>query len=317
MADSLDRTDMATADDILNVMTVDVEDYFQVSAFDDVVSRNDWPRFESRVVANTERLLEIFDQSGVRATFFVLGWIAEASPDLVRRISSGGHEIASHGYSHRLVYDMTPEDFRGDLRKAKAVLDGAGATGVRGYRAPSYSITARSLWALDVLIEEGYQYDCSIFPIHHDRYGIPSSPRHPHVITRSAGSILEIPPSTVRMGGVNIPVSGGGYFRILPYTWTWRGIRRLNAVEHKPAVFYLHPWELDPGQPRLEAGWRSRFRHYTNLTRTEGRLRALLQDFRFGTISAALVEPAVAGQAGAAEAAAVGSDVSRISTRVA
>jgi polysaccharide deacetylase family protein (PEP-CTERM system associated) len=274
---------------IVNVMTVDVEDYFQVSAFEAVAPKNRWDGFESRVVANTERVLAVLRDAGVSATFFVLGWTAERYPHLVRRIVEEGHEIASHGYAHRLVYDMTPDEFRNDLREAKAALEAAGAGGVCGYRAASYSITARSLWAMDVLIEEGYAYDCSIFPIHHDRYGIPGAPRYPHIVERPGGSLLEIPPSTVSFAGLNLPVAGGGYFRILPYAWTERGIRHLNQVEKQPAVFYVHPWELDPAQPRLAAGWRSRLRHYTNLGRTEERLRALLGTFRFGSISAVLL----------------------------
>jgi polysaccharide deacetylase family protein (PEP-CTERM system associated) len=274
---------------IENVMTIDVEDYFQVSAFESVVSRTEWDRYESRVEANTDRVLGILREAGTTSTFFVLGWVAERYPQLVRRIIEEGHEVASHGYSHRLVYDMTPEEFREDLRQAKAAIIAAGAPDVYGYRAPSYSITTESLWALDVLAEEGYVYDCSIFPIHHDRYGIPNAPRHMHPRVRPAGTLLEIPPSTLAVGGVNVPVGGGGYFRILPYCWTRRGIRYLNDVERRPAVFYLHPWELDPGQPRLEASWRSQLRHYTNLESTESRLRQLLREFRFGSVASVVL----------------------------
>ncbi len=283
----------ATQPSIVNVMTVDVEDYFQVSAFDRVVSRADWASFEGRVVANTGRLLDVFAEAGVHATFFVLGWTAERHPGLVSEIVARGHDVASHGHSHRLVYEMTREEFRDDLRRAKAALEAAGAPAVLGYRAPSYSITSRSLWALDVLVEEGFQYDSSIFPIHHDRYGIPSWTRHPHVISREGGSLLEVPPSTVRVGRINLPASGGGYFRILPYAWTKHAIRRLNHAEAKPAVFYVHPWEIDPGQPRMAADWRSRFRHYTNLDRTEKRLRRLVNEFAFSNISETLLAPAV------------------------
>lgn len=277
---------------IVNVMTVDVEDYFQVSAFEAVVSRDSWHQFESRVCANTERLLAIFDDAGVHGTFFVLGWIGHHFPELVRRIASLGHEIASHSYAHRLVYDMTPDEFRDDLRRARAVLESAGGAPVQGFRAPSYSITARSLWAVEILIEEGYRYDASIFPIYHDRYGIPWAPRHPHLLERSGGSILEAPASTIRLGAVNVPVAGGGYFRILPYAWTRWGIARLNGVEHKPAIVYLHPWEIDPDQPRLGTGRVSRFRHYRNLHRTEGRLRQLLRDFRFAPMTTVLKDVA-------------------------
>jgi polysaccharide deacetylase family protein (PEP-CTERM system associated) len=269
---------------VVNAMTVDVEDYFHVSVFDGVVPRHQWSDFESRVCANTDRLLGVFADADVRATFFILGWVAERFPELVHRIAAQGHEIASHGYAHRLVYDQTPAAFRDDVRRAKRLLEDAGGVPVGGFRAPSYSVTPRSLWALDVLIEEGYTYDASIFPIVHDRYGIPVSARHPYQLRRERGTLVEIPGSTVRVGPANLPIAGGGYFRILPYAWTRWGIARLNRVEGKPAVFYLHPWEIDPNQPRLPAGLLGRFRHYRNLDKTETRLRALLHDFRFGSI---------------------------------
>jgi polysaccharide deacetylase family protein (PEP-CTERM system associated) len=272
----------------MNAMTIDVEDYFHVSVFDGVVPRAYWETLESRVCRNTDRLLDIFDESGTTATFFVLGWVAERFPDLVARIAARGHEVASHGYGHRLVYDQTPQAFREDVRRAKAVVEDAAGAQVRGYRAPSYSITPRSLWALDVLIEEGYSYDSSIFPIRHDRYGIPLSPRHPYVLQRSGGSLVEAPASTTSVGPLNLPIAGGGYFRILPYTWTRWGIGRVNRLEGCPAIFYLHPWEIDPAQPRLRAGLLSRFRHYRNLGCTEDRLRQLMADFRFGTMGAML-----------------------------
>lgn len=269
---------------IVNAMTVDVEDYFHVSAFEHVVSRSRWDQLESRVCMNTERLLELFESQGVKATFFVLGWVAERSPSLVSRIVSLGHEVASHGYSHRLIYQQTPEGFREDIRRAKDLLEGMTGRPVAGYRAPSYSITTRSLWALDVLLAEGHTYDASIFPIRHDRYGIPESPRHPYVLQRPSGALIEAPGSTVRLSGVNVPVAGGGYFRILPYAWTRWGIGRLNTRERRPAIFYLHPWEIDPAQPRLDAGWLGRFRHYRNLDKTEGRLRRLLREFSFAPL---------------------------------
>jgi polysaccharide deacetylase family protein (PEP-CTERM system associated) len=290
----------AQRSDIINAMTVDVEDYFHVSVFDGVVPRQRWQSLESRVCANTERLLAIFEESRTQATFFVLGCVAERFPNLVRRIASLGHEIGSHGYGHRLVYDLTPAAFREDLRKAKAVLESAAHTPVLAYRAPSYSITPRSLWALDVLIEEGYRYDTSIFPIHHDRYGIPVSARQPYVIERPGGSLTEVPASTVRVGPLNLPIGGGGYFRLLPYGWTRWGIAHLNRVERRPAVFYLHPWEIDPGQPRLAASWLGRYRHYRNLEDTERRLRQLLSDFRFSTLTAMLREELVSDFDGAA-----------------
>lgn len=272
------------ADRIVNAMTVDVEDYFQVSAFDDVVSRADWDGMESRVVRNTERLLDLFAEFGVRATFFVLGWVAERQPALVRSIAERGHEIASHGYGHRLIYTQTADQFRADLRRGRDVIEAACGIRPRGYRAPSFSITAQSLWAFDVLVEEGFEYDASVFPVRHDRYGLPDAPRHPYIVSRASGTIVETPASTVRVGATNLPVAGGGYFRLLPYAWTRWGFNRLNRVERRPAVFYLHPWEVDPDQPRLKAGRLSRFRHYRNLDKTERRLRQLLTDFRFDSL---------------------------------
>jgi polysaccharide deacetylase family protein (PEP-CTERM system associated) len=265
-------------------MSVDVEDYFQVSAFDRVVPRSSWNDMESRVCRNTERLLDIFDEHRVRATFFILGWVADRHPQLVRAVAIRGHEIASHGYGHRLIYEQTHEAFRQDVRRAKALLEDLSGSAVAGYRAPSYSITKRSLWALDILMEEGYQYDASIFPIRHDRYGIPDSPRHMYPVERQHGVLTEVPASTVRLGFVNLPIAGGGYFRILPYAWTRWGISRLNRLERQPAVFYLHPWEIDPDQPRMPAGMLGRFRHYRNLHKTERRLRMLLREFRFAPV---------------------------------
>jgi polysaccharide deacetylase family protein (PEP-CTERM system associated) len=274
--------------EIVNAMTVDVEDYFHVSVFDGIVPRSGWLGMESRVVANTERLLDLFDEFDTRGTFFVLGWVAERHPSLVRAIAERGHEVASHGYAHRLIYDQTRATFQDDVRRAKQLLEDACGQEVAGFRAPSYSVTPRSLWALDVLIEEGYRYDASIFPIRHDRYGIPVSPREPFPIERPGGSLMEVPGSTVRLGPLNLPVAGGGYFRILPYAWTRWGIARVNSEEQQAAVFYIHPWEIDPDQPRLQAGWLGRFRHYRNLEKTEDRLRSLLTDFRFGTVAALL-----------------------------
>ena len=273
---------------VVNAMSVDVEDYFHVSVFDGIVPRTQWAQMESRVCANTDRLLDLFAEFNVRSTFFVLGWVAERYPQLIKSIADGGHEIASHGYAHRLIYDQTPAAFREDVRKAKRLLEDASGSAVAGYRAPSYSITPRSLWALDILIEEGYSYDSSIFPIRHDRYGIPVSPREPFPIERERGTLMEVPGSTVRVGPLNLPIAGGGYFRLLPYEWTRWGIARLNAAERQAAVFYIHPWEIDPDQPRLQAGWLGRLRHYRNLEKTEDRLRALLTEFRFSTVASLL-----------------------------
>jgi polysaccharide deacetylase family protein (PEP-CTERM system associated) len=277
---------------LLNAMTVDVEDYFQVSAFAGVVSQSQWSSHESRVCANTDRLLRIFEEFDVRATFFVLGWVAERFPELVQRIQRASHELASHSYDHGLVYDKTPESFRQDLQRARVVIEQAAGVAVRGYRAPSYSITERSLWALDVLVSEGYHYDSSIYPIRHDRYGIPTWRRHIHKVDRPQGSLWELPGSTIRRVGTNLPIGGGGYFRLLPYWWTRNGIRALNTIENRPAIFYLHPWEIDPDQPRLNGSAMSRVRHYHNLHRTETRLRRLLGEFRFGPISDVLGERA-------------------------
>ena len=273
---------------VVNAMTIDVEDYFQVSAFDQVVSRDRWDSLESRVCRNTERLLAIFDDAGVKATFFVLGWVADRFPELVQRVAGERHEIASHGYAHRLIYEQTPAAFREDVKRAKGLLEQVSGQPVEGYRAPSYSVTERTPWAIDVLIEEGHTYDASIYPIHHDRYGMPNAPRHPHVRSGRGGTILEAPGSTVRFGSVNFPVGGGGYFRLLPYAWTKLGISRINRAEGRPAIFYLHPWELDPDQPRFNPGLIGRFRHYRNLAKTEGRLRALLSDFQFAPLNSVL-----------------------------
>jgi polysaccharide deacetylase family protein (PEP-CTERM system associated) len=271
-------------------MSIDVEDYFHVSVFDGVVPRTTWDSLESRVYANTLRLLDLFDEFQVRSTFFILGWVAERHPGLVRDIALRGHEIASHGYAHRLIYDQTPAAFRHDVRRAKRLIEEACGRPVRGYRAPSYSVTPRSLWALDVLLEEGYEYDASIFPIRHDRYGIPVSGRRPYLIERQIGTLAEVPGSTTRVGPLNLPVAGGGYFRQFPYAWTRWGISRINRLEGRPAVFYLHPWEIDPDQPRLPVGRLGRFRHYRNLERTEARLRQLLTDFRFTTVETVVDE---------------------------
>ena len=281
-------TSTHTARGVINVMTVDVEDYFQVSAFDGAVSRANWERYESRVSRNTTELLEIFDRAGVRGTFFVLGWVAARFPSLVRRIAEQGHEIASHGFHHQLLYLLTPAQFRDDIRAARNAIEDAAGQPVIGYRAPSYSVIQSSLWAIDILIEEGYAYDASIFPIHHDRYGIPESPRHPYELKREGGSLLELPGSTVRIGSVNLPIAGGGYFRQLPYMWTKWGIERVNRVERQPVVFYLHPWEIDPDQPRLPVGAARRVRHYRGLEVTKRRLSRLLSDFRFDAVSSVL-----------------------------
>ncbi len=290
----------AAEEPVVNAMSIDVEDYFHVSVFDGLVPRSKWDSMESRVKANTVRLLEVFEEFKVRSTFFVLGWVARRHPDLVSTIARAGHEIASHGYAHRLIYDQTPAAFREDVRRAKDILEQAAGRFVAGYRAPSYSITPRSLWALDILAEEGYTYDSSIFPIRHDRYGIPVSARRPYRIVRGAHSLIEVPGSTTKIGPLNLPVAGGGYFRLLPYWWTRWGISRVNRLEGRPAVFYLHPWEIDPDQPRLPAGRLGRLRHYRNLDQTEARLRQLLTDFRFDAVDTVVSQVRQAGHAPAA-----------------
>jgi len=269
---------------VVNAMTVDVEDYFHVSAFEASVPRSAWDRLESRVERNTDRLLDLFAQRNVRATFFILGWVAERFPSLVKRIADGGHELASHGFGHRLIYNQSPDEFREDLRRSRAAISTAVGRRLDGYRAPSFSITPRSLWAFDIIREEGFRYDASVFPIRHDRYGLPSSPRHFHTVGQDGHTLWECPGSTVRLAGMNLPVAGGGYFRLLPYAWTRWGISRLNRLEGQPAVFYLHPWEIDPEQPRLSGSRLSRYRHYTNLDQTETRLVQLMSDFKFAPL---------------------------------
>ena len=264
-------------------LSFDIEEHFQVSAFESPMRRRHWAEYESRVEANTEKLLELLAQRGMRATFFVLGWLAERYPSLVRRIASVGHEIASHGYAHELITSQTPDVFRQDIRKAKAILENILCHPVIGYRAPSFSITQDSMWATQVLVEEGYRYDSSIFPVLHDRYGVPSANSKAHQILTPSGVLWEIPPSTVKYMGLRLPVAGGGYFRLYPYAILRALLRKLEG-EGSPLVMYMHPWEFDPGQPRMEGSLPSRVRHYLNLHKTEGRLRALLQDFSFAPI---------------------------------
>lgn len=269
---------------ITNVMTVDVEDYFHVSAFARTISPAQWGSCESRVERNTYRLMDLFEAVNIHATFFVLGWVADRHSGLVREIAARGHEVACHGWSHRLVYDQTPEEFRQEARRAKALLEDQIGAGVDGYRAASYSITRASTWALDILVELGFKYDSSIFPVRHDRYGMPDARREPHRLPTPAGSsIVEWPLSTLRFMQVNLPVAGGGYFRLFPYWFSRSALASINRDEQRPFIFYLHPWEIDPQQPRISASWLSRFRHYNNLDVCEQRLQALIKDFSFAT----------------------------------
>jgi polysaccharide deacetylase family protein (PEP-CTERM system associated) len=271
-------------------MTVDVEDYFHVTAFANSLDRARWGDMEYRAVANTDRVLQLFADANVKATFFVLGWVAQRSPEIVRNIVAAGHEVACHGMSHQLIYKQTREVFHQETRDSKALLEDLAGCRVRGYRAASYSITRHSLWALDVLVELGFEYDSSIFPVRHDIYGMPQAPRHP--FRPGVGELLEVPLTTMQMFGARLPCSGGGYFRILPYSLFKWALRRVNTVDNLSGVFYFHPWEIDPNQPRVSAGWRSRFRHYYNLDQTEPRLRRLLRDFSWDRMDRVFLEPA-------------------------
>ena len=269
----------------VNAFSIDVEDYFQVAALAPAVPRESWPTREYRVEANTERILNLLAEKGVQGTFFVLGWVAEKSPGLVKRIAGAGHEIACHGFSHQLIYKQSQSEFREETTRAKRFLEDTIGQAVLGYRAASFSITRESLWALDVLIDLGFEYDSSIFPIRHDRYGIPgASPAIGRISAPSARTLVEFPMSAATFLGVQVPVSGGGYFRILPYWLTRQGLRQINEKAGRPFTFYLHPWEVDPGQPRVKVSAFSTFRHYTNLRKCEGRLRQVLTDFSFSTM---------------------------------
>jgi len=275
-------------------MTVDVEDYFHVAALAKSIDRSRWDQMEYRAEASTRRLLDLFEESNIHATFFVLGWVARRSPELIREIARRGHEVASHGMSHKLVYNQTPEEFSRETYESKALLEDIIGVPVLGYRASTYSITRRSLWALDILSEAGFTYDSSIFPIRHDLYGIPDAPQVPSLIATPKGaSIVEFPMSTAPLFGLRVPVSGGGYFRLLPYWLTRAGLRKLNDELQRPFIFYLHPWEVDPDQPRVRTSWKSRLRHYTNLNRCEARLRRLIGEFRFGRVRDVLTDAAL------------------------
>lgn len=274
---------------IRNALTIDVEDYYQVSGFERDIPREDWDRYPSRVVDNTQRILKLLAKYDIKATFFVLGWVADRFPDLVSEIDVAGHQIGSHSFWHRLVYHLTPGEFRDDLCRSRDVLQEIINKPVTTYRAPSFSITSQSLWALDILAQEGFLVDLSVFPIHHHRCGIPDAPRFPYLHETKSGSLWEFPTSVARFGRANLPVSGGGYFRLLPYWLSSRLLHRVNTHNEQPFVFYLHPWEIDPQQPRLNVSSRAmRFRHYVNLSTTEEKLGRLLTQFTFSRVDQVL-----------------------------
>jgi polysaccharide deacetylase family protein (PEP-CTERM system associated) len=278
---------------ITNAMSVDVEDYFQVSAFESHIDRTDWDALPCRVEGNTDRILQLFADHDVKATFFTLGWVAERYPQLIRRMIEGGHEVASHGYSHVRVTNQSPEAFRADVVRTKALLEDVSGQEVQGYRAASYSIGASNLWALDVLAETGHRYSSSIYPIRHDLYGMPEAPRF--AFQANGGAMLEVPVTTVELFRRNYPCGGGGYFRLLPYAMSRWAMRRVNEHDGQSCVFYFHPWELDPEQPRQAGlGFKTRFRHYLNLRRMEQRLSRLLEDFRWDRMDRVFLgDPAV------------------------
>jgi len=270
----------------VNAFSVDVEDWYQVADFDAVAPREAWDRYETRVARNTDRVLGVLADAGVKGTFFVLTWNAERQPDIVRRIAAAGHEVASHGYGHRLIYEQSPAEFDADIRRAKGILEDITGTSVLGYRAPSFSITRRSEWALDVLLDAGYRYDSSVFPVKDSLYGLPGAQRFPYVVRSGNGrDLVEFPISTTPALGRNLPLGGGGYLRMLPYRYLHWGMRRVNRDERQPTVVYVHPWELDPDHPRLRtAGRRGFSTHYVGLRGTERKLRRLLKSFRFAPL---------------------------------
>jgi len=279
---------------MINALTIDVEDYFQVNAFARHVRHEDWDHYPLRVEDNTRRILEMLDEFSIKATFFILGWVAERLPSIVREIQEKGHEIACHGYGHELIYNIGPDLFRKDIRRSKKILEDICGERVSGYRAPSYSITRQSLWALDILVEEGFTYDSSIFPVMHDTYGIPDAQRFPHRLQTAAGSLVEFPLTTLQLHlgwkNMHLPIAGGGYLRFLPVSIIQKGITAINQRERQSAVLYFHPWEIDPEQPRIKAGMKSRFRHYINLHRTKSKLEYLFNRLEFAPMKAVLAK---------------------------
>jgi polysaccharide deacetylase family protein (PEP-CTERM system associated) len=272
-----------------HLMTVDVEDYFQVEAFAEIVPRDSWDFWPCRVVESTRAVLDLFDRHETKATFFFLGWIAKKFPALVREVQGRGHELACHSFWHRRIYSLTPEEFRRDTQQAKDVIEQASGAQVIGYRAPSWTITNKSMWALDLLAEMGFLYDSSIYPIRHDIYGVPGAHRLPHTLSCGNGkSLREFPPTTVRIAGVTLPAAGGGYLRVLPFRYNEFAFRQMITKHQRPVVVYFHPWEFDPDQPRIRAKLRSTFRHYTNLGKMQGRVGKLLEQYSFGTFRSVL-----------------------------
>ncbi|KQP23157.1 XrtA system polysaccharide deacetylase [Pseudorhodoferax sp. Leaf267] len=277
---------------ITNALTIDVEDYFQVSAFAPYIERSDWDARECRVERNVNRILDMLAGHGAKATFFTLGWIAERYPQVVRRIVAEGHELASHGYGHQRASDQSEDVFLTDIRQAKQILEDLSGVAVQGYRAPSFSIGTGNLWAFDCLQRAGYRYSSSIYPIRHDHYGMPDSPRFAYEVR---DGLLEIPVTTLRVMNRNLPSSGGGYFRLLPYGLSRWMLGRVNAGDREAAIFYFHPWEIDVEQPRVEGiGAKTRFRHYVNIGRMEARLNRLLGDFQWGRMDQIFLPPALA-----------------------
>jgi len=277
---------------MINALTIDVEDYFHVTAFEHQIKPYQWDSYPLRVDGNTRRILELLDEYALKGTFFILGWIAERLPALVKEIQRRGHEIACHGYAHQLVYRLSPQEFRQDISKAKAIIEDISGERVHGYRAPSYSITKKSLWAFDILVEEGFSYDSSIFPILHDIYGIPGGKRFPHKISTHNGTIQEFPISTYQLNVAGwlsrLPIAGGGYLRLFPAAWVTKAIQSINTNEKQPALVYFHPWEIDPQQPRVQTTLKSRFRHYLNLNRMEQKVRHLMQNLTFSSVKVCL-----------------------------
>ena len=283
---------------MLNALSVDVEDWFQVGAFERTISRNDWDSLPHRVERNSDAVLALLDDAGIKATFFTLGWVAERYPALMRRMADAGHEIASHGYDHRRVFTFTPEEFRNDLKKSRDLIENTSGKAVTGYRAPSFSIDARTPWAHAVLAEEGYAYSSSVAPVKHDHYGWPEAPRFAFLPVEGS-ALLELPVTTARLGGRVVAAGGGGFFRLLPYSFSRWAIRQVIAVDGRPAIIYFHPWEIDPDQPRVaNAPLRSKLRHYSRLKAMTGKLRKLAKDFQWGRVDALLEGERVRASAG-------------------